>query len=248
MAKAVTFQPTVRPDWCGVLSYLGSEEKAEILEAIIRYPAKECKSAFWLETIKPDLDLQFETFVNRCEKNKQCINKRWERIQSNTPEEKENTNEYERIRTNTNEYVLKDEDEEKEKSKSKNNIIKGNINSSLGNTRVNDPEDDGIVDLEELIARTPPKTTTKKKKFTPPTLDEVKSYIAERKLCVDPDKFFNYFDVGNWIDSEGKPVQNWKQKLITWDDKGRKERTLNAARGLLNTGVTSGTYGKDAPL
>ena len=32
-------------------------------------------------------------------------------------------------------------------------------------------------------------------------------------------KFFNYFDVGNWIDSNGNKVKNWKQKLITWESR-----------------------------
>lgn len=55
-------------------------------------------------------------------------------------------------------------------------------------------------------------------KFTPPTFEEVKAYIAEKNLQVNPEKFFNYFDVGNWVDSKGNKVRNWKQKIITWND------------------------------
>jgi hypothetical protein len=36
---------------------------------------------------------------------------------------------------------------------------------------------------------------------------------------VDPVKFFDYFTEGNWIDSKGNPVRNWKQKLLTWANK-----------------------------
>lgn len=54
-------------------------------------------------------------------------------------------------------------------------------------------------------------------KFTPPTLEEVKAYCKERESNVDPKKFFDYFEAGRWIDSAGKPVRNWKQKLITWE-------------------------------
>ena len=92
------------------------------------------------------------------------------------------------------------------------------------------------------------KKKTTEKSFTPPTLEEVKAYIAERGCAavVDAKKFFDYFETGGWHDSEGKPVRNWKQKLITWETNGRKTRTLKAAQGLL--GVKSGTYAEDVPL
>ena len=92
------------------------------------------------------------------------------------------------------------------------------------------------------------KKKTTEKSFTPPTLEEVKAYIAERGCAavVDAKKFFDYFETGGWHDSEGKPVRNWKQKLITWETNGHKTRTLKAAQGLL--GVKSGTYAEDVPL
>ena len=104
-------------------------------------------------------------------------------------------------------------------------------------------DDSGMLDIEELIAATPPK-----KRFVAPSLEEINAYIAEKKLIVNGQVFLDYFTAGNWKDSEGKPVKNWKQKLITWDERDRRKRTIDAARGLLKTGVASGTYGKDAPL
>lgn len=104
-------------------------------------------------------------------------------------------------------------------------------------------DDSGMMDIEELIAATPPK-----KRFAPPKLDDINAYIAEKGLIVNGQVFLDYFTAGNWKDSEGKPVKNWKQKLITWDERDRRKRTIDAARSLLKTGVTSGTYGKDAPL
>lgn len=118
-------------------------------------------------------------------------------------------------------------------------------NNTLKGIKKENPENDTI-DLEELIAKTPPKP--KSKSFTPPTLEDVKAYIAERDCAavVDAKKFFDYFEAGHWHDSEGKPVRNWKQKLITWETHGRQTRTLKAAQGLL--GVKSGTYAEDVPL
>ena len=59
--------------------------------------------------------------------------------------------------------------------------------------------------------------------FIPPTLDEIKTYIAEKKYSTDPLSFYNYFSEGNWIDSKGNKVKNWKQKLITWESHNNKK-------------------------
>lgn len=56
-----------------------------------------------------------------------------------------------------------------------------------------------------------------KKKFKPPTLEEVKEYCKQRNNNVDPKKFFDYYEVGDWKDSKGNKLKNWKQKLITWE-------------------------------
>ena len=69
----------------------------------------------------------------------------------------------------------------------------------------------------------------KKRRFTPPTLEQVKAYAKEANLNVDCDKFYTYFttpdDSGRtWIDSKGNPVKNWKQKLITWAGREKPSR------------------------
>lgn len=56
-----------------------------------------------------------------------------------------------------------------------------------------------------------------KKKFVPPTLEEVEAYCRERGNNVDPQQFFDYYAVNDWHDKYGLPVKNWKQKVITWE-------------------------------
>ena len=68
----------------------------------------------------------------------------------------------------------------------------------------------------------------KKKIYNPPTLDEVQAYCEERHSSVDPVQFFEYFQEGNWKDSEGKPVIAWKQKLLTWEKFNAKKRNRAA--------------------
>ena len=57
-----------------------------------------------------------------------------------------------------------------------------------------------------------------KKTFIPPTLEEIKEYAKERKSCVDCQRFYDFFTEGNWVDSKGNKVKNWKQKFITWEN------------------------------
>lgn len=68
---------------------------------------------------------------------------------------------------------------------------------------------------------------SKTKKFVPPTLDEVREYCKSRNSSVDPLKFFEYYSVGHWIDSKGKPVKNWKQRIITWEGRESNGRGKN---------------------
>ena len=63
-----------------------------------------------------------------------------------------------------------------------------------------------------------------KKSFIPPSLDDVKRYITEKNLSVDAKAFYDYFDVGGWVDSKGNKVKNWKQKLITWSSHSKPKK------------------------
>lgn len=67
------------------------------------------------------------------------------------------------------------------------------------------------------------------KRFTPPTFEEVKKYCKERNNNVDPKKFYDFYSTPNdkgqtWVDSNGKQVKNWKQKVITWEGRQKDAR------------------------
>lgn len=63
-----------------------------------------------------------------------------------------------------------------------------------------------------------------KKKFIPPTLEEVAAYCKERNNNVDPKQFFDYYSTGEWKDAKGNPVKNWKQKIITWEKHNKENK------------------------
>lgn len=87
------------------------------------------------------------------------------------------------------------------------------------------------------------KVNKREHNFTPPTLDEVRAYCKSRNSDVNPDLFFEYFDTGNWIDSKGNPVKNWKQKLLTWESHNGGNSTHEKAK-TSKTAWKTGDYGK----
>lgn len=66
-----------------------------------------------------------------------------------------------------------------------------------------------------------------RKQFEPPTYDQVLAYANERDCEYLAKPFFNYFDAGNWVDSTGKKVVNWKQKFITWQERNKHKHRKN---------------------
>ena len=75
------------------------------------------------------------------------------------------------------------------------------------------------------------KTRTKTKTYSEtrtrtehPSREEVREYVKERKSIVDPDRFFDFYETGGWKDSKGKPVVNWKQKLISWEQREKPKK------------------------
>jgi hypothetical protein len=95
-------------------------------------------------------------------------------------------------------------------------------------------------DSRKLVESSTPNKNKKENKnmnkkentFTPPTLEDIKKYVVEKNLNVDGEQFYNYFTEGNWVDSKGNKVKNWKQKLLTWSgfskaDTTQKKTTTN---------------------
>ena len=54
------------------------------------------------------------------------------------------------------------------------------------------------------------------KRFTAPTLEEVKAYCVERKNNVDAERFINYYTANGW--KVGKnPMKDWKAAVRSWE-------------------------------
>lgn len=79
---------------------------------------------------------------------------------------------------------------------------------------------------EQVAAMTAAKTVPKKdkpaekKKFVPPTIEEVSGYCKERGGKVDPQHWYDYYSARGWVLSNGKKMADWKAAVRTWEKNG----------------------------
>jgi hypothetical protein len=64
-----------------------------------------------------------------------------------------------------------------------------------------------------------------KNQISYPSLDDVTAYFKEKGYKTETAKIaFEYYNASNWHDRDGKPVKNWKQKMISvWFKEEHKE-------------------------
>lgn len=68
----------------------------------------------------------------------------------------------------------------------------------------------------------------KRKRFTPPTLEEVTAYCSERHNSVNPSAFIDYYEARGWKYGTGKPMVNWKAAVRTWEQKDKDRKASPA--------------------
>ena len=81
--------------------------------------------------------------------------------------------------------------------------------------------------------------------FVKPTLEEVTSYIKEKNLLVSPVSFFEWYETAGWVDNKGKPIANWKLKLLSWNSR-EKEKNPQQSPENINKLIHDATREADA--
>ena len=64
------------------------------------------------------------------------------------------------------------------------------------------------------------------KRFTPPTVEEVRAYCNERNNTVDPETFVNFYESKGWCVGKTK-MKDWKASVRTWE-RNRKTESKSA--------------------
>jgi hypothetical protein len=68
----------------------------------------------------------------------------------------------------------------------------------------------------------------KRKRFIPPTLEEVQAYCNERNNNVDPQHFIDYYTSNGWQVGKNK-MKDWKAAVRTWERNGYSKPKSNKA-------------------
>lgn len=82
------------------------------------------------------------------------------------------------------------------------------------------------------------------KRFTPPTVEQVRAYCTERRNMVDPQRFVDFYESKGWVVGKVK-MKDWKAAVRTWEREdsknARSERTERAgtpAQEIVFPGIT----------
>lgn len=74
-----------------------------------------------------------------------------------------------------------------------------------------------------------------RKRFTPPSVDEVRAYCQERKNRIDPEAFVDYYTANGWVQGKGKPIKDWKATVRTWESREKKKRQDDGPERLITS-------------
>lgn len=104
------------------------------------------------------------------------------------------------------------------------------------NIELNNITDNNISSNEDIYrgADKPPAppSSSGRKRFAPPTLEEVAAYCSKRHNSVSPSAFVDYYEARGWKYGTGKPMVNWKAAVRTWEQKDKERaRTQGSQAG-----------------
>lgn len=86
------------------------------------------------------------------------------------------------------------------------------------------------------------KDSINNKRFTPPTIEEVRAYCNERNNSVDPETFINFYESKGWFVGKNK-MKDWRACVRTWE---KNRKTENKSGYDLYRQTKSSNYDFDA--
>ena len=69
---------------------------------------------------------------------------------------------------------------------------------------------------------TPPTPSSRGKRFSPPTVDEVREYCQERNNGIDADAFVDFYAARGWMIGKTH-MKDWKAAVRTWENRRKQE-------------------------
>ena len=195
--------------WAEAIMQMPDKERLQVFDAIMAYGIYGTKTDLGglaqlaINMIYNNIDDMKAKRQERAEKNRQNVLQRWQN----------NTNVYNRIQSNTNDtngYEL---------YHNVNVNVNGNVNGN-GNVKKdievsNSIESNKDKKNKESVGKT-------RKRFIPPTLEELTEFCRQRNSTVNPVRFLAYYEANGWkVGRNG--MKNWQQTVISWECRDREE-------------------------
>ena len=90
------------------------------------------------------------------------------------------------------------------------------------------PEPDPDIEPDNK-RKTPAESKEKRKRFVPPTVEEVEAYADEKGLRVDPARFVAFYESKNWMVGKNK-MTSWHAALSGWAARDKSENPPNKGK------------------
>lgn len=102
----------------------------------------------------------------------------------------------------------------------------------------------GIVCIDKPLTNKPLTNKQERgKRFSPPTLSDVKKQISEKKyLTVNAESFINFYGSKNWMIGKNK-MTDWKKALGGWESRNQNESNQKKATSSNFLNVNENKYG-----
>lgn len=76
------------------------------------------------------------------------------------------------------------------------------------------------------------KPRAQRKRFVPPTVEEVAAYCRERQNGIDPEAFVDFYTAKGWLVGKS-PMKDWRSAVRTWEH-DRRSQTRQAYQMPIN--------------
>lgn len=222
-------------DWFSAIQDLQPSKQKEVLMAILNYPNGDSDTNLWKKTILPNLEKGKISYFNKLQNLKQNNpQKTNEKITESVSESAIGS-----VSESATDTTIREDKSREDINNIKNKFNINSIISVNGQDFIQFPPesmsllkkywtDSKIESIRKDLASMYPHETTvavlltkyesdkqKKKQFAPPTLDEWLEYSTEKGLKLKKmEEAYEAYEVAGWHDSQGKPILNWKQKIL----------------------------------
>lgn len=77
----------------------------------------------------------------------------------------------------------------------------------------------------EKSVEKPAEIPKQRKRFIPPTVEEVAAYCTARQNGVNPQRFVDFYTANGWTQGKGKPIKDWQAAVRTWEQRDGYSQT-----------------------